>query len=87
MILYNLQFNWLLFWSINSLKDSVVLHTFLYSFRPIYVLFEFFNKFDQIVLFSFMWKHEKIKTISKVYYMLNGIILKVNNNDDDEIFE
>jgi hypothetical protein len=40
----------------------------------------FFIKFDRLVLFGIFRK--KCKTIFKIYYMLNDVPIKINNNYD-----
>jgi hypothetical protein len=44
--------------------------------------FDFFAKFDRLVLLIFLQKNEKIKFLFKIYYMLNNIMVKINNNYD-----
>ena len=45
----------------------------------IYNSFDFFVKFDRLVLFIFLAKMENFKVILTVYYMLDYITVKINN--------
>jgi hypothetical protein len=56
-----------------------VVYVSCYSLSPIYNSFDFFTKLDRLDLFNF-FKDEKFKDILKIYYMLNIIIIKSNNN-------
>jgi hypothetical protein len=48
---------------------------------PIYNSFDFLLSLTDLS-YSFFIKNEKFKIILKIYYMLNDIILKINNNYD-----
>jgi regulator of sigma D len=48
-----------------------------------YISFDFFCAiFDRLVLFNVFAKNKKFKAIFKVYYMLNNVTAKINNNYD-----
>lgn len=49
----------------------------------IYNLFDFFIKFDRFVLFEYFAKNNKFEAIVKVYYILNDIIVNINNNSEN----
>jgi hypothetical protein len=58
------------------MMDGKVLPSFQFI-----IYLTFYTKFDWLVLFKFCAKNKNFKAILKVFYMLNDITVKINNND------
>jgi hypothetical protein len=68
-----------------EILSFLLVNFFVLSFTPsfsIYNLFDFYTKFDLLVLFIFFVKKGKFNGMPKMYYILNDIIVKLNNNYD-----
>jgi hypothetical protein len=68
-----------------EILNFLLVNFFVLSFTPsfsIYNLFDFYTKFDLLVLFIFFVKKEKFNGMPKMYYIINDIIVKLNNNYD-----
>jgi hypothetical protein len=64
------------------INNIMITKYYLLPLSQFIICLTFLTKFEWLVLFNFFAKKLKIKAILKVYYIVDDITVKINNNHD-----